>query len=252
MSTWIIVLLLSVAIGTSLGLLGSGGAIFLVPLLVYVMHIEAAQAIPMSLVVVALTSGIGAILHARRGNFHSRAAIILGSTGILGAVIGSQLTHLAPQPVIMTLFAVVMLSSGGSMLGGKKLEPRSICRVWPCLAIGLFAGLLTGFLGGGGALVMIPGMVLLAGVPMPQAVGSSLAILCFNAVAALVGHLQVTTIAWDTTAIVAVATLVGMAAGVTLSTRVGEAGARKTFGWVILAVALAVAVQAVSSLVTMT
>lgn len=248
MLVWIVVLLLSALVGVSLGLLGSGGSIFLVPLLVFVVGLEVGQAIPMSLAIVGLTSGLAAVVHGSRGNFHPRATLLLGVTGMIGALVGSQLTHLVPDAIVLMLFAVIMFASGATMLRRQTLQPRTHCRVWPCLGIGLFGGMLTGFLGGGGALVLIPGMVLLAGVPMQKAVGSSLALIALNAVAALVGHLQVTAIPWDTTAILAAATVVGMGGGTTLSLYVSETNVRRLFAWMIVLVAIAVAFRSATGM----
>ena len=89
-------LALAALIGLSLGLLGSGGSIITLPVLVYVAGVEAHSAVAMSLVVVGVVSLAGAVLHYRKGNFHPRAVLLLGFTGMVGAYFGSELTHRVP------------------------------------------------------------------------------------------------------------------------------------------------------------
>ncbi len=87
-------LILALAIGVSLGLLGSGGSIITLPVLVYAAKVPRAQAVGMSLAVVGGTTLVGSILGARSGLVHTKAAILFSLTGIIGALAGSQLTHL--------------------------------------------------------------------------------------------------------------------------------------------------------------
>jgi len=112
-------LALALLIGIALGALGGGGSILTLPIFVYIAGIPAQQAVAMSMVVVGSTSLMGAVLYWRRGDFHSRAAMLFAVTGIAGAYLGSYLTHLVSQRVLLGIFACLMLLTGIGMLGSR-------------------------------------------------------------------------------------------------------------------------------------
>ncbi|WP_419581592.1 TSUP family transporter [Stieleria magnilauensis] len=72
-------------VGLSLGMLGSGGAIVMLPVLVYVAGVSAQNAVSMSLAIVGGTSVLGAFAQFRKGHFHLKATIIFSATGVAGA-----------------------------------------------------------------------------------------------------------------------------------------------------------------------
>ena len=80
-------LLLAVLIGASLGLLGGGGSILTVPILAYVAGLPAKEAIAASLVVVGVTSAVGAVSHARAGRVKWRCAAVFAASGMIGAAL---------------------------------------------------------------------------------------------------------------------------------------------------------------------
>ena len=124
----IIGLLLSSAIGVSLGLIGGGGSIITVPVLVYVLGVDAHEAVAMSLAVVGATSIVGAWLHSRRGVVRVRTGLLFASTGIAGALGGAQLTYLVSPSVLMLSFAALMLAVAASMLIRRKSGEASELR----------------------------------------------------------------------------------------------------------------------------
>ena len=176
-------LALAVLIGVTLGALGGGGSVLTLPIFVFVAGIPAQEAVAMSMVVVGGTSLFGAVLHWRNGNFHAKAALLFAATGVAGAFGGSFLTHMVSQRVLLGIFAVLMLVTGIAMIRKRveKSDERR-CRIWPCLMIGATVGVLTGFLGVGGGFLIVPALVLFAGIETKAAVGSSLAIIALNSV----------------------------------------------------------------------
>jgi hypothetical protein len=231
-------LVLGVVIGFSLGLLGGGGAIVTLPVLVYVAGIPLQKAVGMSIAVVGATSLIGSFVQYLRGHFHVQATLLLALTGMVGAYFGAGLTQLLPPSVLMLLFACLMLVVGGVMLRGRRETDRpGKCRPLRCLAIGAGVGVLTGFLGVGGGFLIVPALVLFAGLDLTKAVGSSLAIIALNSVSGLVGHLRYTELDWAlTTGFLAVA-LIGMLIGLALAGRLPEHTLRKLFATFVLTVA---------------
>src|ERR1039458_3595406 len=162
-------LTLAALIGLSPGLLGSGGSIITLPVLVYVARVPAQQAVGMSPGIVGGTSGRGRLLNLRQGAFDFRAATFFVLSGMVGAFIGAKFTHLVSAPVLLLLFGALMLVVGIRMLRSSESTAQSQqCRPLRCLATGIAVGVLTGFLGVGGGFLILPALVLFAGLEMKK------------------------------------------------------------------------------------
>lgn len=236
----IIALILTVGIGLSLGLLGSGGSIVTLPVLVYVAGVPVATAVGMSLAIVGGASAMGAWLKHRNGLVHRRAAMLFGGAGMAGSLAGAQFTRLVSPGILMLIFGTLMAGVAGRMLarrGDDAIEPLPDCRPVRCTAAGLVVGILTGFLGVGGGFLLVPAMILFARLPMAMAVGTSLAVIAANSFAGWMAHLGREPFAWGLTSAFLLAALAGMAAGVRLGGRMRSTTLRLTFGWFVLAVA---------------
>lgn len=242
MSTGVIIsLVLAVLIGLTLGVLGGGGSILTLPIFVFVAGISAQQAVAMSMVVVGGASLLGAFLHWRQGHFHTKATLLFAATGVAGAYAGSFLTDLVSQRVLLGIFAALMLVTGVAMVRkGAEKKGNSQCRFWPCLLTGAAVGVLTGFLGVGGGFLIVPALVLFAGVEAKAAVGSSLAIISLNSIGGLVGQLQRVSLDWGYTAGFLGLTLVGMFAGLYVAEKVPGKSLSKIFGWFVIVLSLVV------------
>ena len=189
----IIGLLLSGAIGVSLGLIGGGGSIITVPVLVYVLGVEAHQAVSMSLAVVGATSLVGTALHHRHGAVVWRIGALFGGSGILGAFFGSRLTYLFSPSALLLIFAVLMMVIATFMLTRKSVSkdaPPSELKTAKAVLAGLAVGGLTGFLGVGGGFLIVPALVFFGGLSMKDAIGTSLLVIAINCFAGLSGHLN--------------------------------------------------------------
>lgn len=245
---FVIGLILSACIGLSLGLIGGGGSIITVPVLVYVLGVDAHQAIGMSLAVVGATSLVGASLHFRRGTVDVRTGALFGASGILGAFFGSRLTYLVSPGVLLLLFAALMLTTAVMMLvrrgrsasEAEVVHERSTAKA---IAAGLGVGVLTGFLGVGGGFLVVPALVFFGGLSMKEAIGTSLLVIAINCAAGLLGHLQYggfsLWIAGMVTLLAAVGTLVGTA----LSHRASPARLKTGFALFVIAVAVFLVVK---------
>lgn len=228
-------------IGILLGTMGSGGSIVTLPVLVYVAGIRPQSAIPMSMVIIGTASVLAAYLHARRGNFHRKAALLLGTTGIIGAYFGSSGTHLVSSTTLMLIFAALLLVVGGLMFRGLvEGLPPSTCRPIRCLLLGAFVGLLTGFLGVGGGFLIVPALIFFAGLETKVAVGTSLAIIALNSAAGLLGQIRYVELDWGQTLVFTGVTLAGMLVGLKLGERLSEETLRRAFASVLIAVAVIV------------
>ncbi|MHC9293838.1 sulfite exporter TauE/SafE family protein [Mycobacterium sp. LTG2003] len=229
---------LAVLVGVSLGLLGGGGSILTVPLLAYVAGLDARQAITTSLLVVGITSIIGAVSHARAGHVQWRAGLLFGVAGMAGAYAGGLVGHLLPGSVLMTAFAVVMIATAVAMLNRRPACTAPVrAPAVKTLLMGLVVGMVTGTLGAGGGFVVVPALALLGGLPMPIAVGTSLIVIAMNSFAGLAGQLSTVSIDWTLAAVVTVAAVAGSIVGARLTTRVDPDTLRRAFGWFVLAMA---------------
>ncbi|HKH53492.1 MAG TPA: TSUP family transporter, partial [Mycobacterium sp.] len=102
---------LAVLVGVTLGLLGGGGSILTVPLLAYVAGMDAKQAIATSLLVVGVTSAVGAASHARAGRVQWRTGLVFGAAGMAGAYGGGLFAQFIPGTVLLIGFAAIMIAT---------------------------------------------------------------------------------------------------------------------------------------------
>jgi len=168
------------AVGFSLGLIGGGGSILAVPLLLYVVGIRDAHvAIGTSALSVATNAFANLIGHWRAGNVKWSCAATFAFAGIVGAAIGSTLGKLVDGQELLFLFALAMIAVSVAMLrpraaGGDpnvRLTPSIAARL---IAVGLVVGVISGFFGIGGGFLIVPGLMLGSGMPILNAIGSSL------------------------------------------------------------------------------
>jgi uncharacterized protein len=230
---------LAVFVGVALGLLGGGGSILTVPLLAYVAGMDAQQAIATSLLVVGVTSAVGAVSHARAGRVQWRTGLIFGSAGVAGAYTGGLVARFIPGTALLIGFAGMMIATAIAMLRGRKSVGASNDRhrvpIAAILAQGLAVGLVTGLVGAGGGFLVVPALALLGGLSMPTAVGTALIVIAMNSVAGLAGHLLNGPIDWAVASAVTAAAVVGALAGARLTAKFDPDVLRKGFGWLVLA-----------------
>lgn len=178
-------------VGFSLGLIGGGGSILAVPLLVYLVGMPAPHiAIGTSAVAVAANAALSLANHARAGNVRWPCASVFAGAGVLGAAGGAQIGRMVDGQALLAAFALMMILVAVLML--RRREPGEATSVRlsaanaPALAgVGLVVGALSGFFGIGGGFLVVPGLVLATGMPMLEAIGTSLvAVTAFGAATA--------------------------------------------------------------------
>ena len=240
-------IVLAVLVGVSLGLLGGGGSIVMVPLLAYVAGMEPKHAIATSLLVVGVTSAVGAITHARAGRVQWRIAVIFGVAAMAGAYGGGRLAGFVPATVLMVAFAVIMIAAAVAMLRGRKnpagTDTDRRVPVLKIAALGVGVGTLSGLVGAGGGFLLVPALALLGGLAMPAAVGTSLVVIAMQCFAGLAGHLATEHIDWRLAATVTAGAVVGAILGGRLVALVNPNALRKLFGWFVLLMASVILAQ---------
>ncbi len=180
-------------VGASLGLLGAGGSIIMLPVLVYVVGIEPHAAVPLSLAIVGGTSLLSVAVRTRGREIHWRTALIFGSAALGGSYLGSRLTHLVPGSVLLLSFGLLLVAVGLRMWresGRSEEVAHGRRRPSLMLAAGTVVGLLTGFLGVGGGFLIVPALVRVGGLDIGQAIRTSLVVIAMGSGAGLAGHLM--------------------------------------------------------------
>ena len=207
-------------IGLTLGLLGGGGSILTVPVFVYVLGYAPKPAIAMSLPVVGATSAVGALRHWRDGNVDVRVAALFGAVAMVGAFVGARFAALVRGPVQLLLLGVVMVVAAASMVRAPASDEPTTgapTRLRPStLAVGLAVGALTGLVGIGGGFLIVPALVLLAHVPVKQAVGTSLVVIAMNAVSGYLGYAGQVDVRWTLVASFTAVAIAGIVVGTRL------------------------------------
>jgi uncharacterized protein len=230
---------LAVLIGVSLGMLGGGGSILAVPLLVYVAGLDAKEAIATSLLVVGVTSLAAVVGHARAGRVRWRTGVVFGLAAMAGAYLGGRLGEYVPGTWLLVGFAVMMLATAGAMIRGRRpgatrSHGDGHLPVGTVLLEGVVVGLVTGLVGAGGGFLVVPALVLLGGLEMPAAVGTSLLVIGMKSFAGLAGYLSVVRLDWGLAAAVTAAAVVGSVVGARLVRHVDPERLRQGFGWFVL------------------
>ena len=256
----------AVVMGLSLGLIGGGGSILTVPILVYLFQVDAVLATAYSLFIVGLTSLVGSVSHVRLGNVHWRTAIVFGIPSIISVFLTrSYLVPRIPDPImtfgqdpsggaalvitksvgLLLLFAVIMVMAAYSMIkpakksGDNTLEKAEDVQPqfnYPLiLAEGAIVGVVTGLVGAGGGFLIIPALVLLAKLPMKQAVGTSLMIIAAKSLIGFVGDIRGNeVIDWSFLGVFSSIAVVGILLGSWLSKRIPGEKLKPAFGWFVL------------------
>ncbi len=247
-------LVLGAIIGILLGLFGGGGSILAVPALVYGAGLPLAAAVPTSLLVVGISSATAVLPRLRARQIQWRIAGIVGGTGAAAAFTGAAVNRLLSPCAVLIGFAALMITAGLRMLrdhgddGGDCALPGGGIDWRGCLpkaiGAGIAVGFLTGLFGVGGGFLVIPALVLLLGLPMPLAVGTSLTIIVINSAAGFVAHAGDAALDYRIAAAFTIAAILGSLAAGRIAIRLPADRMRRGFAYLVFAVAVFVAVQA--------
>lgn len=242
----------AIIIGITLGLIGGGGSILTVPVLVYLLGIDALLATSYSLFIVGTSSLVGAVKTARKGLVDYKTATIFGIPAIITVYLTrAYLVPAIPAEVmqfgdfvvtdriaIMLLFAVMMILAAFSMIrpSKKKKEREEEQKFnYPIILLeGVGVGLLTGLVGAGGGFLIIPALVILSKLPMKMAVGTSLAIIAAKSLIGFTGDLSNFVIDWNFLGIFTALSIVGIFIGTYLSKFIPGEKLKPAFGWFVL------------------
>ena len=238
----IIVAALALLIGLTLGLLGGGGSILAVPVLAYAAGLEAKAAIATSLLVVGGTALFALIPHARKGNVDWRTGAVFALTAMAGAYGGGRLAHFFAGSTLLLLFAGMMIVTAVAMFRGRRkvgtpAPPSAKAPLGLIVLEGLAVGGATGLVGAGGGFLVVPALVLLGGMEMHRAVGTSLLVIALKSFSAFAGHAAHVSIDLQLAGIVTAAAILGSFLGAKLAHRIPAETLRKGFASFVLLMA---------------
>lgn len=255
----------AVCIGAALGLLGSGGSILTVPVLVYVLQHDSKVSIAESLAIVGGIASATAIPYGRSGQIHWRSVVFFGIPGMAGTFGGAYLAKFIPASLQLVLFAAVMLLAAWLMFGARpsvpveavsEREPRSgdlveykadsressrlhqskirLQSPWKIGIEGLTVGVVTGLVGVGGGFMIVPALVLMGGLTIRLAVGTSLVIIALKSFTGFAKYFNVLAemgkaVDWFTISWFIVLGILGSLVGKQLSTKLEQRTLTRVF-----------------------
>ncbi len=242
--------ILSIGIGISLGLIGSGGSILGVPILVYFFAVSPQIATTHSLFIVGITSAVASYKHHRLGNLRIKPALYFGLPSlvvllltrkyILPAIPDTILKTtgflLDKQTFILLFFAALMIFASLSMIKRqKKIEVVTEASLSTLVFMGIAVGLIIGILGAGGGFLIIPVLVLFGKLDMKYAIATSLFIITSNSLIGFIGDLiNKVEINYYILTTVSASAITGMFIGLFLSKKINGKKLKPAFGWFIL------------------
>lgn len=259
----ILVILAGAVTGIVLGLFGSGGSIIAMPALLYLLHIEPKSAIAMSLGIVAVTATISGWDNWRRGNVDVKVAAMFGLFGVIGTYAGARLGVYTPVTVQLTLFALVMYAAAWKMLQKKPqaqaaqlavagesnvvvTETEIIQAHMGHIAMhGVGVGVLTGLVGVGGGFLIVPALVLLSGIPMKIAIGTSLVVVAAKSYSGFAGYIGAVPVDWAMMGSFTLLTVAGSFVGTRIAHRFSHERLKKSFAIFLIIVATYILLKSV-------
>lgn len=244
----------AILIGLSLGLIGGGGSILTVPVLVYIFGVDPVLATSYSLLIVGATSLVGAVSNFKKKQVSISTTLLFGFSSITTVFLTRKyLIPIIPENLFsignvvvthgmltMLLFASLMVPASLSMIKNKIVieEPEETVpgkfQMGKLLSLGMLIGIVTGFLGAGGGFLLIPTLVIIVGLPMKKAIGTSLLIIALNSLLGFAGDLGHFDVDWKFLLEILIMAIVGIFIGNALNKKIKAENLKKGFGWFVL------------------
>jgi hypothetical protein len=199
---------------------------------------------------VGITALVGSYRHFKLGNLQVKSALFFAIPSVFSLLFVRKLVlpniteilfsihqlEVTKNLLIMIVFAILMIAASISMIRKSKGDQIKSTLNIPRLAIiGFLVGFVTGFLGAGGGFLIIPALLFFANLPMKQAVGTSLLIICINSIIGFTGDLiNGISINYQLLLTITAIAIVGMLIGTQLSKKIDGSKLKPAFGWFVL------------------
>lgn len=240
-------------IGVVLGLIGAGGSILTVPIFVYVLDVKPVLATAYSLFVVGIAALFGTIKNAKGNLVEYKTGFVFAIPAFIGVYIARRfLLDLIPNVIfklgdfsltkdmgIMMFFALIMILASYFMIKDQKeqnINKKFSNNIYILIIEGFIVGVLTGIVGAGGGFIIIPALVLFAGLPMKNAIGTSLMIIAIKSLFGFIGDLQNINIIIDWLLLggFTFLSIIGIFIGLYFNKFIEGNKLKKGFGWFVL------------------
>jgi hypothetical protein len=237
--------------GVLSGLFGVGGGIVMTPGLTTLTGLPSIVAVATPLPVILPTAMMGAFTYHRAGEVDMRAAKWIAIPGAAAAVFGAALTQVVDPQVLLLLTAMLLAWQSVDILRGRPpsdaghvrlLSPRTL------ILLGLVAGTLSGLLGIGGGIILVPALAGMLGVPLKRALGTSLTAVVVLAIPGTIVHAALGHIDWTAALLLAIGSIPGARIGATIALGTRERNLRILVGSFLALVAVVYGVQQVVEL----
>ncbi|MDQ7005576.1 MAG: sulfite exporter TauE/SafE family protein [Ghiorsea sp.] len=256
-------LLASLLMGMTLGVFGAGGSILTVPILVFLMGVAASEATAYSLFIVGITAIFGAYTYYKQDLIQFKIGFVFAIPAFIGVyavrlfLMPALPDHIASfggydlskDALVLIVFSLIMIMAAYAMIKPSKVESTEQNKTlnFPLIAVeGLVVGGVTGFVGAGGGFLIIPALVILAGLNMKQAVGTSLMIIAFKSLLGFVGDIQAGLVVdWILLFEIVGLSIIGVLIGERVARKVDGNKLKPAFGYFVLLMGLAILVREV-------
>ncbi len=223
------------------GLFGVGGGIVMTPGIQVLMGAEPIVALATPLPVILPTALTGAYTYGRAGEVDVRAAAWMVGPGIAAAILGAWLTDLIDTHLLLVVTALLLAYQAVAILRGARASaPRKVFGQGTPLAfasIGFAAGFISGLLGIGGGLIIVPLLAGALGMPLKRALGTSLLAIVVLVIPGTVVHAALGHIDWAIFVVVTLGAVPGARVGARLALGTKERTLRILVGSFLLTVA---------------
>lgn len=251
---------LAIVIGIVMGLIGGGGSILSVPVFVYLFGFDVVTATALSLFVVGITSLVGTAGFVRQKLVNFRTAFIFGIPSILGVLFSRRLVlphlphyiinrwgiTLTKEMFLLLLFSVLMLIASVKMISKNsrvRIADRAQINYTLLISQGLLVGIITGLIGAGGGFLIVPALVMLLGLRMKEAVGTSLFIIAMNSLIGFLSSLQMAENHWTFLLIFSAISVAGIFLGIAVSRKIDGPRLKPIFGYIVLVMGIFIIIK---------
>jgi len=268
MEPTVLAVLLGASIGFVLALTGAGGGVLAIPVLVFVLHLNVQQAAPVGLLAVGAAALLGAGLGLRQGIVRYRAALLIGSVGMLIAPFGVALAQHLPNRPLLAAFSLLLVHVAWRTLRSSAQDLQSAdsipCRVndsnkrfnWtlPCARTltltGMISGLLSGLLGVGGGFVIVPALTRYTDLDIRSIQATSLAVIALVSASAITASAAHGAIPWSIALPFTAGAVAALLAGRRLTARLDPRILQQAFALLSLSVAVLMLAKALGWIVS--
>ncbi len=248
----LLMILGALIVGLTMGLTGTGGSIITVPVLTYVLGHNGKVAIPESLAIVGGVALFALLPYARARQVNWRSVAFFGAAGMVATYAGAWMSRYVSAAAQLSLFAIVMLGASALMLRGPhrpdtpqsgEAPALSIQARWKIALQGAVVGFLTGLVGVGGGILIVPALAVMGKLPLRTAVGTSLALIALNSFTGFFKYVQWlqqmgTSVNWWTISTFVFFGAVGSLGGSFLGSKIDQQKLRQAFAVFLFGVAL--------------